>query len=126
MVAPAVRRRKHWGWGFEDEQPGPDELRTAAKGIRAHLGFGDGEVEQPVPLSEVELPPSRLSPPAALQEICSSEVHDRASHAYGKAYRDIVRAFRGRFDHVPDVVVTPAMPERWARCSSGAGTAAPP
>ena len=107
MVAPAVRKRKHWGWGFEDEQPPLEELHTAAKGIREHLGFGDGEVEQPVPLADVELPPPRLSSPAALADICSADAHERASHAYGKAYRDIVRAFRGRFDHVPDVVATP-------------------
>ena len=80
---------------------------AAAEGIRAHLGFGAADVEQPVPLAAVELPRPRLEPPAALAEICSTEVYDRASHAYGKAYRDIVRAFRGRFDHAPDVVAYP-------------------
>ncbi len=35
------------------------------------------------------------------------ERYDRASHAYGKAYRDVVRGFRGRFDHAPDVVAFP-------------------
>jgi alkyldihydroxyacetonephosphate synthase len=64
-------------------------------------------VEEPVPLAAVELPRPRLEPPAGLAEICSTEVYDRASHAYGKAYRDIVRAFRGRFDHAPDVVAFP-------------------
>jgi alkyldihydroxyacetonephosphate synthase len=107
LVVPAVRRRKHWGWGYEDEQPSLEELRIAAQGIREHLGFGDGEIEHPVPLEEVELPAPRLAPPDALAEICSTAPYDRAAHAYGKAYRDIVRAFRGRFDHVPDVVATP-------------------
>jgi alkyldihydroxyacetonephosphate synthase len=111
-VTPApsapVRRRKHWGWGYEDEQPSREELRTAAEGITAHLGFGDGEVEEPVPLEEIGLPASRLSPPPALAEICSTDMYDRASHAYGKAYRDVVRAFRGRFDHAPDFVAFPS------------------
>ncbi len=102
-----MRRRSHWGWGYEDEQPSAGELRSAAAGIRSHLGFGDGEVEQPVPLDQVDLPPARLTPPGALAEICTDTAHDRASHAYGKAYRDIVRAFRGRFDHVPDAVAMP-------------------
>ena len=50
------RRRKHWGWGYEDEQPAPEELRAAAAGIAAHLGFGDPEPELPVALEDVELP----------------------------------------------------------------------
>ena len=43
------RRRKHWGWGFEDEQPGAAELREAAAGLAAHLGFGSAELEAPAP-----------------------------------------------------------------------------
>ena len=81
--------------------------QTAARGIHDHLGFGDGQIERPVPLDQVDLPAPRLTPPASLAEICTTERHDRASHAYGKAYRDVVRAFRGRFDHVPDVVASP-------------------
>jgi alkyldihydroxyacetonephosphate synthase len=102
-----VRRRKHWGWGYEDQQPLPQEVRDAAVGIRSHLGFEPLEAEEPVPLSAVELPPPRLDPPASLAELCSADPHDRASHAYGRSYSDIVRAFRGRFDHPPDVVARP-------------------
>jgi alkyldihydroxyacetonephosphate synthase len=80
---------------------------VAAEGIRAHLGFGADDVEEPVPLERVELPRARLEPPAGLAEICSSDVYDRASHAYGKGYRDVVRGFRGQFDHAPDVVAYP-------------------
>jgi alkyldihydroxyacetonephosphate synthase len=58
-------------------------------------------------LGQVELPRARFEPPPALAEICSSETYDRASHAYGKSYRDVVRGFRGRFDHAPDVVAFP-------------------
>jgi alkyldihydroxyacetonephosphate synthase len=32
---------------------------------------------------------------------------ERAAHTYGKAYRDIVRAFRGRYDNPPDLVAFP-------------------
>jgi alkyldihydroxyacetonephosphate synthase len=60
-----------------------------------------------VTLDEIRLPPPRLEAPAALAEIFSNDTYDRASHAYGKAYRDVVRAFRGRFDHPPDLVAFP-------------------
>jgi alkyldihydroxyacetonephosphate synthase len=104
----AGRRRSFWGWGYEDEQPSPSERRDAAAGIVAHLGFGSADVEQPVALADVELPPPRLEAPASLAPTFSSDLYDRVSHAYGKAYRDVVRAFRGRFDHVPDLVAFPS------------------
>ena len=53
------------------------------------------------------LPPPRLEAPSSLEEIVSTDRYDRASHAHGKAYRDVVRAFRGRFDNAPDAVAFP-------------------
>jgi alkyldihydroxyacetonephosphate synthase len=103
-----TRRRKFWGWGFEDQQAPHDQVVETAAGLRARLGLGDGEVERPVALEDVELPPPRIAPPASLEGICRSDVYERAAHAYGKSYRDLVRAFRGRFDHPPDVVAHPA------------------
>jgi alkyldihydroxyacetonephosphate synthase len=107
MMATTERRLKHWGWGYEDQQPPHEQVEQAAAGIREHLGFGDGQVDRPVSLADLELPPPRLEPPRALAELCSSDTYERAAHAYGKAYRDVVRAFRGRFDHVPDLVAHP-------------------
>ncbi|MGH2988869.1 MAG: FAD-binding protein, partial [Solirubrobacterales bacterium] len=64
-------------------------------------------MEEPVPLEAIELPPARLSAPDSLAEIVTDERYERVSHAYGKAYRDVVRAFRGRIDNPPDVVARP-------------------
>src|SRR5215211_3258143 len=101
------RRRKLWGWGFEDQQPAFEAVEQVARGAREHLGFEPAEVERPPLLSEIELPPPRIEPPRSLAEICTSEPYERITHAYGKAYRDLVRALRGRFDHPPDVVARP-------------------
>jgi alkyldihydroxyacetonephosphate synthase len=103
----SARRRKHWGWGFEDEQPSPDEVRAAAGGLAAHLGFPPVEVEQPVSLDAVALPPPRVLAPSTLAGICATDAHARASHALGKSYADVVRGFRGHFPHVPDFVACP-------------------
>jgi alkyldihydroxyacetonephosphate synthase len=102
-----TRRLKHWGWGFEDQWPGPDALRDAAALAKARLGYGADEPEQPVPLEQVTLPAPRLQPPEALSAICHTDTYERALHAYGRSYIDIVRAFRGHFDHPPDVVARP-------------------
>ncbi|MBV9213102.1 MAG: FAD-binding oxidoreductase [Actinobacteria bacterium] len=106
-VATASRRVKFWGWGYEDEQRSAAEVQEAAAGIRQHLGFAPADAEAPVELDAIELPAPRLEPPAALAHICSSEPYERVSHAQGKGYRDVVRAFRGRVDNPPDVVARP-------------------
>jgi alkyldihydroxyacetonephosphate synthase len=107
-LSPMIaRRRKHWGWGFEDEQPSADEVRAAAGGLAAHLGFPPVEVEQPLSLDAVVLPSPRVLPPAQLATICSNDAHTRASHALGKSYGDVVRGFRGIFPNVPDFIARP-------------------
>ncbi len=107
-LAPvSTRRRKHWGWGFEDEQPSPDEVRAAAGGLAAHLGFPPVEIEQPVGLEAVTLPAPRVVAPSVLAPICSSHAHTRASHALGGSYSDVVRGFRGHFPNPPDFVAHP-------------------
>ena len=103
----AAARRKHWGWGLEDQQPSQAEVQAAAAGLVDHLGFGSTDVEAPVPLEAVTLPPPRVPVPEWLAGVASSDDHERATHAWGKSYSDVVRAFRGRFDHPPDVVARP-------------------
>jgi alkyldihydroxyacetonephosphate synthase len=100
------RRLKHWGWGYEDQAPTATQLREAAEGLRARFGFG-GEVEKPVPLSAVELRAPRLKRPSGFGDLFSDGPYERASHALGKAYRDVVRGFRGEFENPPDLVAFP-------------------
>jgi alkyldihydroxyacetonephosphate synthase len=102
------RARNHWGWGWADEALPLEQVRAAAGGLAQHLGFGSAEPERPVELAAIVLPASRLPPPpATLAEVCAVDHDERVRHAYGRAYRDVVRAFRGRIDHAPDVVARP-------------------
>ncbi len=103
-----MRRRKHWGWGYEDDAWSVAQLTAAVPGLEEHLRIaGDGEVREPVALQDVALPAPRVAPPAALAPICAADDHTRASHAWGKSYADVVRGFHGRFDFPPDVVARP-------------------
>jgi alkyldihydroxyacetonephosphate synthase len=102
------RRRSHWGWGYEDQHFSPEQVRAAADGLASHLGLREQvEVEDPVALEAVTLPPPRIRPPADLAELCAYDAHARASHAWGSSYADVVRGFRGHFEHPPDFVAYP-------------------
>jgi alkyldihydroxyacetonephosphate synthase len=107
LAAVSSRRYKHWGWGFEDQQPSPAQLRQTASAAAAHLGLSVDRLEEPVALEEVSLLAPSVRPPADLAEICASDDHARASHALGKSYTDVVNGFRGRFEHPPDFVAHP-------------------
>jgi len=100
-------RRRFWGWGLEEAGPSPEQERGVARALAERFGC---EVPAPVPIPRVDelaLPEPRLDPPAALTPVCSTHPFDRASHTYGKAYRDVVRALRREFDCAPDVVAFP-------------------
>ena len=101
------RRFKHWGWGYEDQQPTPKQLRASASVVAEHLELAIDDIEQPVALDAITLAPPRIAPPASLGELCESDDHARASHALGKSYSDVVDGFRGRFAHPPDFVAYP-------------------
>jgi alkyldihydroxyacetonephosphate synthase len=103
----ATRRRKHWGWGFEDQQPTLAQVRASAGALAQHLGMTLAEVQEPVRLESLQVAAPRIVAPAWLSDICVSDVHARTSHALGKSYSDVVRGFRGRFDHLPDFVARP-------------------
>jgi alkyldihydroxyacetonephosphate synthase len=100
-----ARARNRWGWGFEDAAIGADEVRAAAPGIVAMLGFGSTDVEEPAPLPP--LPAPRVQPPPALAATCATDDHDRAAHSLGKSYVDAIRGLRGEYEHVVDLVARP-------------------
>lgn len=98
--------RKHWGWGNAQRALDAGQLAEAAPGIVGLLGFGRTEVELPVPLDAAVLPRPRIQP-GALSDLAATDRHARATHALGKAYRDVIRGFRGDFSTAPDFVAEP-------------------
>lgn len=100
-------RRRFWGWGIEGRGPGPDHQAGIARVLSDRFGVA---LSPPVPeprIEDVVLPAPRVAPPAALAGICSTDREDRAGHAYGKSFRDVVRGLRREFPNPPDVVARP-------------------
>ncbi len=103
------RRQKFWGWGWEDEGPTPEQQQGIAQLLAARFQLASVSVQPPPRLDEITLPAARVAPPPSLQRICSQTPYARAGHAYGKSFRDVVRAFARAYPNPPDVV---AFPER--------------
>ena len=101
-------RRSRWGWGFAGRELDRASLQALAPELRKRLGFGGEMIEDPVPAAAIELAPPRLRPPAKLDGIFTDAPEERMRHALGKAYRDVVRALRGRYEHTPDLVAIPS------------------
>jgi FAD/FMN-containing dehydrogenase len=120
-------RRSFWGWGLEEAALGPDRLYGLGA-LLAGLFGATPERRTPVPLEALELRPPRIGPPAALAGICDASTYERARHAYGRSYRDVVRGFRGEFPHPPRPISWPSRGARatWPPSSTGAPPPARP
>jgi alkyldihydroxyacetonephosphate synthase len=101
-----ARRRSWWGWGYEDQALGDDEVRGLAGRLAERFGTDVTVLDAPR-LADLDLPAPRVNPPEALAPWCSTTVEDRAGHTFGKSYRDLVRAVHGDLSHPPDVVAFP-------------------
>ncbi len=101
-----MARRSWWGWGIEGGGPGDAEVAALGELLGARFGL-DGHRQEPPAPGDLELPPPRVTPPPALADLASASSEDRAGHAMGKSYRDVVRALRGEVVHPPDLVLRP-------------------
>ncbi|MEM8888426.1 MAG: FAD-binding oxidoreductase [Bacteroidota bacterium] len=101
------QKRKFWGWGYEDFPLSPGMLENYTHMLKFSLGIKEFEDIPEPQIGELNLNEPRFSLPAELGEICSSDPFDRASHTYGKSFRDVWRGLMGRFEHAPDYVAFP-------------------
>ncbi|MFF2205756.1 FAD-binding oxidoreductase [Streptomyces sp. NPDC058145] len=99
----AAPRRSWWGWGAENKALSDAECTALGR-----LLPGAANTPLPVPdVSTLDLPKVRVEPPTELAPLMSAAPWDRASHTYGKAYRDVVRALGGDLSAAPDQVAHP-------------------
>jgi alkyldihydroxyacetonephosphate synthase len=101
-----ARKRKFWGWGYEDAGPSAEQEAGIARALSQRFGSALELVSAPRE-DEIALAAPRVQPPASLRELCSAAPHDRLGHTYGKSFRDVVRALRRRFEAAPDWVAFP-------------------
>ncbi|OBK92198.1 FAD-linked oxidase [Mycobacterium asiaticum] len=99
--------RSWWGWGTLEQALTQQEMDELVTRVAAMLPGHDLTDHRPPDPGALGLPGPRITPPATLAALCSSQVIDRAGHARGKAFRDVARNLQGKLDHVPDLIVRP-------------------
>jgi len=119
------REQLRWnGWGWKRESFELSDVRRHALVAALSARFGVGLTRPPaaVPLEAVVLPPSRLIETARTAiEVALGKEHvlldarERAYHAAGKSFADLLRVREGKLDRAPDAVVYPATAEDVAR-----------
>ena len=103
----AERKRKFWGWGYEDQGPNPEQQKHMAERMAKRFGLASFEITPPPTEAELKLRAPRIPVPDALKDICSTSTYDRAGHSYGKSFRDTVRAFQRDYSNPFDIVAFP-------------------
>jgi alkyldihydroxyacetonephosphate synthase len=101
------RKRKFWGWGYEDQQPNAEQQKHIAEQMAKRFGLAPLTITPPPREDELKLRAPRVKPPAAIAAIFSTSIYDRAGHSYGRGYRDVVRAFRRFYPNPFDAVAFP-------------------
>jgi alkyldihydroxyacetonephosphate synthase len=111
----ATRRRSFWGWGDEEGELDAAQREALGGMIASRFGATDLRELTPPRLEDLRLPAPRLSIPRSLAPLFSQDARERASHTYGKAFRDVVRGLEGDYRAAPDAVALPATEEDLVR-----------
>ncbi|HEY1690907.1 MAG TPA: FAD-binding oxidoreductase [Polyangiaceae bacterium] len=101
------RERSLWAWGWADRFPDDDARRGLAAQVAGLLGVEPPALRAPPTLATIRMPASNVTPPPELAGSVSVDRRERAMHAHGKAFPDLVRAFEGDFGAAPDAVAFP-------------------
>ncbi len=103
----AQRRRKFWGWGYEDQGPNPEQQKRLAERMAQRFDLGELTILPHPTEAELNLRPPRVKPPDSLAAIFSATTYERALHSYGRGFRDLVRAYRRYYPNPFDLVAYP-------------------
>ncbi len=102
------RLRKWNGWGYEGEGIPAERVARWLKEVGPWLGISAEDHRPPVPLDSLSIPPPRLSLEIpGFKGSLSTTPYERALHAAGRSFGDMVRLRTGRDLQFPDVVAYP-------------------
>jgi len=102
------RRRKWNGWGYEGEGIPAERVERWRRAVEPWLRISPEDYQPPVALESLSIPPPRmaLEIPGFRGSIRATP-YERALHAAGRSFGDLVRLRTGRDLRFPDAVVYP-------------------
>jgi alkyldihydroxyacetonephosphate synthase len=102
-----MRRRKFWGWGYEDELLTDEEENNIDKRIASTFNLDSVNRIKVPTLGEIDLPEPGIKIPKSLESLFSDDKLERLNHSYGKSFPDSARSILGIFTSPPDLVAFP-------------------
>src|SRR5688572_21830508 len=106
-MADQPRRRRFWGWGWDDAGLTREQVRGVGRALAERFGVPVAEPREAPRIDEITLAPPRVRPPDALARLVIADAETRAGHTYGKSFRDVVRGVERDFAAAPDLVAHP-------------------
>ena len=103
-----MRKRKFWGWGYEDEILSDDEENNIDKRIASTFNLESVERIALPRIEDIDLPKPQINFPKNLEKFFSDDKLERLNHSYGKSFPDSARSVLGLFPNPPDLVAFPS------------------
>ncbi|WP_280454449.1 FAD-binding oxidoreductase [Nocardia brasiliensis] len=103
----SAKTRSWWGWGNVEDAVVGAERAALTRRVAAVLPDADLTAHEPPSIESLALPAPRVTAPDALADLASADPADRAAHAHGQAFRDVVRNLMGDIGTPPDLVIRP-------------------
>ena len=102
-----MRKRKFWGWGYEDELLSDEEENNIDNRIATTFNLDSVKRIDIPDINSIDLPKSRVKKPQNLENLLSDDKLERLNHSYGKSFPDSARSILGHFPNPPDLVAFP-------------------
>ena len=119
----ADRKLKYWGWGYADDGLSSDQTAGLLKTFADGFGIRPTTDGKRPEISDISLAAPRLTPPASLASVCTSEPYERILHSFGQSQPDSIRTFARDFAHAPDIVAYPESADHISAIYDWAGEA---
>ena len=100
-------RRKYWGWGYEGEGLNAAQTQALSASLAARYGVNELPQAAPPTLDQLSLRAPRITAPASLDALLTTDHYERVLHSFGRSLPDSIRLYQRDIAEPPDMVGYP-------------------